>query len=161
MSSPTIPTFTLFSSLPSHLRNKIWLVSLPTTTTIHITESADLDVTAISPSPGQSLACKESRAAYLAAGYKPYSIYTTSDWEDIYVNPATTLEVVISPSEKTGANLAISWAELGIVLHDALKAVKKVHFVCSKPERLVRLWIGVGEGLIRPGASHWDEDYFQ
>jgi hypothetical protein len=57
-------TFSNFSLLPLELRNQIWSESMPTTTTIHIREGADLEVTAISPPPGQHLTGKEARAVY-------------------------------------------------------------------------------------------------
>jgi hypothetical protein len=133
---------------------------VPSTTTIHIREGVDLDVTFVSPPPGQALATKEARAAYLSKAYKPYSIYTVDDWVDIHVNEESTIQVVITPSGNPKANLNITWMELQVVLHEALPVVKGLHVVCSKLERLFRLWMLPEGGLVAPGKSHWNGDLF-
>ncbi|KAL5120741.1 hypothetical protein ACEQ8H_001221 [Pleosporales sp. CAS-2024a] len=160
----SLQNFPLFPLLPKEVRDTIWHHSLlPWCTTIHIQEGADLDVTHVSPPPGQEVATKEARAAYLAAHYQKHSIYTIHDWADVHVNQDSTLQIVILPptaSDNGKANLNVSWTELQTVLHDALPVVKRLHFVCSKPERLVRLWVGAEEGLVCPGKSHWDENLF-
>jgi hypothetical protein len=130
---------------------------MPRTTTLHIQEGADIDVTAVSSLPGQALACKEARAAYLSAGLKTYSIYTVEDWTDIHVNEDTTLQLIITPPHKPSQNLNITWTELGTMLGDALKVVKYLRIVCNEPERLVRLWCAGEAGLVRPGETHWGE----
>jgi hypothetical protein len=128
---------------------------MPRTTTLHIQEGADIDITAVSSPPGQALACKEARAAYLSAGFKTYSIYTVEDWTDIHINEDTTLQLIITPPHKPSKNLNITWTELGTVLGDALKVIKHLRIVCKEPERLVRLWCAGEAGLVRPGETHW------
>jgi hypothetical protein len=130
---------------------------MPRITNLHIQEGADIDVTAVSSPPGQALACKEARAAYLSTGFKTYSIYTVEDWTDIHVNEDTTLQLIITPPHKPSKNLNITWTELGTVLGDALKVVKHLRIVCNEPERLVRLWCAGEAGLVRPGETHWGE----
>jgi hypothetical protein len=153
--------FQPFSQLPKELRETIWHYSTPSTTTIHIREGADLDVTYVSPPPGQALATRESRAAYLSQGYKTYSIYTNEDWTDIHISKDSIIQLVITPSKNPTANLNMTWTELQVILHNALLVVKKLHISCSKPERLVRLWMLPEGGLVAPGKSHWDEDLFR
>jgi hypothetical protein len=126
---------------------------MPTTTTLHIQEGADFEVTAVSNPPGQALACKEARNIYLAANYKAYGIGTTEDWADIYINEENTLQVIITPPPKATKDLHITWKALSETLFDALKAVKHLHIVCSEPERLVRLWCAGEAGLMLPGES--------
>jgi hypothetical protein len=147
--------FPLFSRLPTELRTQIWQQSMPRTTTLHIQEGADIDITAVSSPPGQALACKEARAAYLSAGFKTYSIYTVEDWTDIHINEDTTLQLIITPPHKPSKNLNITWTELGTVLGDALKVIKHLRIVCKEPERLVRLWCAGEAGLVCPGETHW------
>ena len=153
--SPSL--FPNFSLLPFELRSQIWAHSMPSTTTLHIREGADLEVTSISPPPGQALATKEAREAYLSAGFKPHSILTTEDWEEIHISEDTTIQLIISPSENSRANLNITWTELEVLLYEALPVVKNLHIVCSKPERLVRLWMTPEGGLVRVGQTHNDE----
>ena len=153
-------TFHSFSLLPTELQDLIWDYSMPTNATLHVHEGADLDVTHISSPAGQALATKASRAAYLSAGFEAYSIYTTSDWAEIAVNATSTIQLIITPAENPKANLNITWTELQVLLHDALPVVERLHVVCSKPERLVRLWMAPEVGLVGPGKSHWDEDLF-
>lgn len=95
---------------------------------------------------------------YVESGYTPYSVYAMDDWAAIHLNKDSALQLVISPSSSPKANLNVTWTELRGLLGDALLAVKKLHIVCSRPERLVRLWAAPEAGLVRPGASHWDED---
>ncbi|KAH3906234.1 hypothetical protein HBI56_193990 [Parastagonospora nodorum] len=156
--SPSI--FHPFTHLPPELQDLIWQHSMPVTTTLHIREGADLDITSISPPPAQALASKASRAVYLSQCYASYSIYTTEDWAQIAVNDKSTIQLVITPAENPKANLNITWTELQVVLHDALPVVQRLHIVCSKPERLVRLWMAPEAGLVGLGKSHWDEEVF-
>jgi hypothetical protein len=146
-------TFSLFSLLPTELRQQIWHHSMPTTTTLHIQEGADFEVTAVSLPLGQALASKEARNIYLAANYKTYGICTTEDWADIYINEESTLQLIITPPLKATKDLHITWKALSETLFDALKAVKHLHIVCSEPERLVRLWCAGEAGLVLPGES--------
>jgi hypothetical protein len=145
-------TFSLFTSLPSELRAKIWALSLPTTSTVHMQDTPDLDITLSSPPPGQLLACKESHKANIAAGLKPVPIYTVTDWAALHVTSTSALQIIVAPGK---GNPNISWTELGVALHDALSTVGSVHFVCSQPERLARLWGAPEAGLVRPGETHW------
>jgi hypothetical protein len=146
-------TFSLFSLLPTELRQQIWHHSMPTTTTLHIQEIADFEVTAISSPPGQALASKEAREAYVAANFTAYGISTTEDWAESYINEETTLQLVITPPPKPTKDLHITWSALYETLFDALKAVKHLHIVCSEPERLARLWRAGEAGLVLPGES--------
>jgi hypothetical protein len=130
---------------------------MPRITNLHIQEGADIDVTAVSSPPGQALACKEARAAFLSAGFRTYSIYTVEYWTDIHVNEDTTLQLIIMPPSKPSKNLNITWIEVGTVLGDALKVVKHLRIVCEEPERLMRLWCAGEAGLVRPGETHWGE----
>lgn len=95
---------------------------------------------------------------YVEAGYTPYSVYAMEDWAAIHLSKDSVLQLVIAPSNSPKANLNVTWTELRGLLGDALLAVKKLHIVCSKPERLVRLWAAPEAGLVRPGASHWDDE---
>jgi hypothetical protein len=152
-------TFTLFPLLPKELRTMIWHYSMPTIITAHIQEGADIDVTRVSSPPGQALACKEARTAYLSSGYAPYSIYTAEgDWADIHVNQASTIQLVITPS--SSKNLNITWTELSVLLHAALPLISKLHIVCSQPARLVRLFGAPEAGLVHPGQTHWGEEMY-
>jgi hypothetical protein len=156
MSSST-STFHPFPLLLLELRSSIWAYSMPTT--VHIREGADLDVNSTSSPPGQALATKESRAAYLSSGFKPYSIYTTDDWANIHINEDTTIQLVVEPL-KNSKNVNVTWTEISVILHDALPVVMRLHVVCSRPERLVRLWCLPEGGLVAPGQSHWFEDWW-
>lgn len=133
---------------------------MPSTITIHVTEGAEMEVTSIcAPGMGQMLANKEARQAYLQAKFTgPIGVYSAAlgDFEDIRVNEDTTLQLLITPSTTT--TLHITWTEIEYMLSQALPIVKKLHIACSKPERLVRLFMLPEGGLARPGASHWDED---
>jgi hypothetical protein len=133
---------------------------MPTITTLHIHEGADLDVTSISSPLSQALATKESRATYLSSGFKPHSIYTTENWADIHINQDTTIQLVIEPL-KNSKNFNVTWTEISVILHDALPIVKRLHVVWSKPERLLRLWCLPEGGLVAPGQSHWFEDWWR
>jgi hypothetical protein len=153
-------TFHPFLRFPLELRSKIWAYSMPSTITLHVTEVAEMEVTSIcAPETGQMLANKEARQAYLQANFTlPVGIYSAAlgDFEDIWVNEDTTLQLVITPSTTT--TLHITWTEIEYMLSQALPIFKKLHIACSKPERLVRLFMLPEGGLARPGASHWDED---
>jgi hypothetical protein len=153
-------TFCFFPQLPTELRNKIWHHSMPTITTIHISEGADLDVTSISAPPGQQFANKEAHKAYVSSGLKGYAIYTIEDWADMYVNEDTTIQLIITPPQNPTTNLYITWTALEEILHAALPVVKKLHIVCSQPERLVRLWMLPEGGLIHVGQTHWNKPFF-
>ncbi|KAF1915977.1 hypothetical protein BDU57DRAFT_212024 [Ampelomyces quisqualis] len=67
LSSTTI--LTLFPLLPAPLCQKIWTLPLPITRSITITDPANLDITAVSPTLGQALASKESRGSCLCASF--------------------------------------------------------------------------------------------
>ncbi|KAH7410069.1 hypothetical protein DE146DRAFT_674847 [Phaeosphaeria sp. MPI-PUGE-AT-0046c] len=158
MSSPTT-TFSLFPLLPTELRRQIFLSTLPTLTTLHITEGADLDVTLITPhAPAAHMTCKEAQQMYVEGGYTPYSVYAMEDWTAIHLAKDSALQLVISPSSSPKANLNVTWTELRGLLGDALLAVKTLHIVCNRPVCLVRLWATPEAGLVKAGASHWDED---
>jgi hypothetical protein len=78
----------------------------------------------------------------------------------MHICPATTIQLIITPAENPKANLNITWTELEILLYKALPEVKSLHIVCSKPERLVRLWMLPEAGLVGVGQSHFFEDFF-
>jgi hypothetical protein len=64
--------------------------------------------------------------------------------------------MVIRPSKS--ASLNITWTDIWGVLGDALPATNRLHIVCSKPERLARLYmaeeaeyLGVGQSCVEGG----------
>jgi hypothetical protein len=77
----------------------------------------------------------------------------------MHINEATTMQLVITPSANSNANLNIIWTELEVLIYKALSEVKKLHIVCSKPERLVRLWMLPEAGLVG-GLNSLFEGYF-
>lgn len=144
-------TFTRFSNLPSELQTHIFSLARPSTPTIHITE-ATFDVPSVSPPPGLLTTSRAARAAALSWDLKPFPIYTTEYWQDIYLDPeAQALRLVIAPSKVKG--LEITWTEIHAILGDALLAVKKLQIMCNQPERLVRLWMVPGEQIVSVGES--------
>ncbi|KAF1848669.1 uncharacterized protein K460DRAFT_267561, partial [Cucurbitaria berberidis CBS 394.84] len=154
--SPT-NTFHPFSRLPAELRDSIFNFSMPSTTTIHISE-AEFEVTQISSPPSLLTTSHEAREAALKWELKKYPIWTVDDWQDIYLSPSsdTILELVIEPSKSHTLN--ITWTELHEILHDALTEAKRLHIVCSEPERLARLFmlpegeiVSVGESCVEKG----------
>jgi hypothetical protein len=75
---PTM-SFHPFLRLPATIRTTIWQHSLTNTATLHIQESAESEVTFVSSPPGQRLACKAARQAFL----QPTSNHTA------YIRPRT------------------------------------------------------------------------
>lgn len=126
------------------------------TTTIHLSED-DYDVTYISPPPAILATNSTPRDDAKQGEWKKYPIWTTDDWQDVHLSPENTiLEIVVTPSKS--ASLNITWTELHAILGDALPATKYLHIVCSKPERLVRLFmlpesepVALGESCVERG----------
>lgn len=146
-------------STPLELHSQIWTESMPTTTTtIHIREGADLEVTAVSPPPGRHLTNKEAREAYLSKNFTSHQIFTVEDDAEIHINEDTTIQLIITPSANLKANLNVTWTELEVLLYEALPVVKKLQIVCRKPERLVRLFMLPEADLVAVGQSHWLEE---
>jgi hypothetical protein len=149
-------TFKDFSKLPKELRDLVWQASKPTTTSISILET-EFEVTSISAPPSLLTSTKEARATALSWNLSKYPIWGPEDWVDIYLDPEEMiLELVIDPAKS--ASLTITWTDIWTVLGDALPAAKQLHIVCSKPERLARLYmlpeaeyVGVGQACNERG----------
>ncbi|CAN9410224.1 unnamed protein product [Alternaria alternata] len=149
-------TFTPFSRLPMELRNLVWQASKPTTATVEFDED-EYQVTSISPPSALLTTSKEARATALSFSLQKFPIWGPEDWEDLAVDPENTiLEIVIRPSKS--ASLNITWTDIWGVLGDALPATSRLHIVCSKPERLARLYmaeeaeyLGVGQSCVEGG----------
>ncbi|OWY56404.1 hypothetical protein AALT_g10908 [Alternaria alternata] len=149
-------TFTPFSRLPMELRNLVWQASKPTTATVEFDED-EYQVTSISPPSALLTTSKEARATALSFSLQKFPIWGLEDWEDLAVDPENTiLEIVIRPSKS--ASLNITWTDIWGVLGDALPATSRLHIVCSKPERLARLYmaeeaeyLGVGQSCVEGG----------
>jgi hypothetical protein len=149
-------TFTPFSRLPMELRNLVWQASKPTTATVEFDED-EYQVTSISPPSALLTTSKEARATALSFSLQKSPLWGPEDWEDLAVDPENTiLEIVIRPSKS--ASLNITWTDIWGVLGDALPATSRLHIVCSKPERLARLYmaeeaeyLGVGQSCVEGG----------
>jgi hypothetical protein len=69
------------------------------------------------------------------------------------------LQLIINPTTSKSDDASnITWTDIWSVLGDALIAVRKLHVVCSKPERLARLfmseegeYVGVGQSCVESG----------
>ncbi|KAJ8106299.1 hypothetical protein OPT61_g9628 [Boeremia exigua] len=145
-----------FGSLPLELRENIYALAKPTTTTINIKENADLTVTSVSSPPALLTTSKESRAEAQKWELKPYSILVGDDYQDILIAEDTSLHLIITPS--SAEHLSITWTELYTVLGDALLDAKRVVLECSEPTRLARLFmlpeadlVGVGSSCVEKG----------
>ncbi len=149
---------TNFSHLPTELQHQILHLSKPTVATIHMREE-DYSITSISQPPSLLTVSKASRAIALSWGLQTYPIWTTDDWQDLYICPdTTTLELIITPS--TSSSLNITWTELHAILGNALLQVKHLHIVCEKPERLVRLFMQPEADLVTVGESCVEKGLF-
>jgi hypothetical protein len=155
--------FTNFSKLPRELRDMIWEEGLPTAVTIEFRED-EFQVSRISPPPALLTTSKEAQATALSSlNLSTYPIWGPEDWEDIFFDAdKMILQIIIDPSKSS--NLNITWTDIWSVLGDALPAAKHLHIVCSKPERLARLYmlpeaeyVRVGQSCIEKGMFSNDE----
>jgi hypothetical protein len=131
---------------------------MATTATVEFDED-EYQVTSISPPSALLTTSKEARATALSSSssLQKFPIWGPEDWEDLAIDPENTiLEIVIRPSKS--ASLNITWTDIWGVLGDALPAISRLHIVCSKPERLARLYmaeeaeyLGVGQSCIEGG----------
>jgi hypothetical protein len=152
-------TFTNFSALPKELRDMIWQQTAPTAATISFCEDEYL-VTHISPPPSLLTTSKEAQTTALSwKNLTKYPIWGPQDWEDLRFDAEKLmLQLIINPTTSRSDDASnITWMDIWSVLGDVLIAVRRMHIVCNRPERLAMLFIleegkvGVGQSCVESG----------